>query len=168
MGLPRRVSAFLGTAVFLLLAPGFVAGAVPWWISRWRWQPPFFGFKGFRVVGALLIAAGIPIVLDSFVRFAAAGGTPAPVFPTQHLVVKGFYRYMRNPMYVGVVLVILGQGLLLGNVHILVYVLIPWLAAHVFVLTYEEPTMRRTFGAEFESYAAQVPRWVPRLRPWRS
>jgi protein-S-isoprenylcysteine O-methyltransferase Ste14 len=64
--------------------------------------------------------------------------------------------------------VILGQGLLLGNVHILVYVLIPWLAAHVFVLTYEEPTMRRTFGAEFESYAAQVPRWVPRLRPWRS
>jgi protein-S-isoprenylcysteine O-methyltransferase Ste14 len=167
MGLARRVSAFLGTAVFLLLAPGFVAGVVPWWISRWRFQPPFFGFHGFRVVGVLLIAAGTPMVLDSFVRFAAAGGTPAPVFPTQHLVVKGFYRYVRNPMYVGVVLVILGQALLLGNVHILVYVATPWLAAHVFVLAYEEPTMRKSFGAEFETYAAQVPRWVPRLSPWR-
>lgn len=167
MGLTRRVSAFLGTAVFLLLAPGLVAGVVPWWISRWRWQPPFFGFTGFRALGGLLIVAGIPIVLDSFVRFAAAGGTPAPVFPTQHLVVKGFYRYVRNPMYVGVVWVILGQGLLLGNVHILIYVMIPWLAAHGFVLAYEEPTMRKTYGVEFERYAAQVPRWVPRLTPWR-
>jgi protein-S-isoprenylcysteine O-methyltransferase Ste14 len=116
----RRVFAVLGTAGFLLLAPGTVAGLVPWWISRWYMQVPFWGFTPFRFIGALLIAAGIPVLFESFGRFALQGiGTPAPIFPTQHLVVKGFYRYVRNPMYVGVVSVILGQALLLGNLRVL-------------------------------------------------
>ena len=78
---------------------------------------PFFGSAVFRVLGVLLIAVGIPALLASFARFAPQGvGTPAPVFPTKRLVVSGFYRYVRNPMYVAVVSIVLGQALLLGNV----------------------------------------------------
>jgi protein-S-isoprenylcysteine O-methyltransferase Ste14 len=115
------------------------------------------------------MAAGLAVLLESFTRFALQGvGTPAPVFPTRHLVVQGAYRYVRNPMYVAVTSLVLGQALLLGDTHLLVYAVFPWLAAHVFVLTYEEPTLRRTFGAEYETYCAHVPRWIPRLSPWHN
>ena len=164
----RRVFAVIGTAVFLFLAPGIVAGLVPWWISRWNMQAPLLGFAFFRVIGVLFIVVAIPILLESFGRFAFQGvGTPAPIFPTQHLVVKGFYRYVRNPMYVAVVSVILGQALLLGNIRVLAYVIFVWLAFHLFVLIYEEPTLRKSFGAEYETFCAHVPRWIPRLSPWR-
>jgi len=116
----------------------------------------------------LLILAGVPLLLDSFARFALKGlGTPAPIFPTRHLVISGLYRYVRNPMYLAVVAVILGQGLLFGDVRVLEYALIPWLAAHLFVVFYEEPTLRRTFGAEYKAFCANVPRWIPRLSAWQ-
>ena len=161
----RRVSAVLGSAVFLMLAPGTVVGLVPLWIYRLHHHPArFLDFAGFRVVGVLLIVAGLPVLLESFGRFALLGlGTPAPVFPTRHLVVRGFYRYVRNPMYVAVVAMILGQGLVRNDVGTLVLAVVGWTVTHIFVLTYEEPTLRRTFGAEYENYCAHVPRWVPRL-----
>jgi protein-S-isoprenylcysteine O-methyltransferase Ste14 len=163
-----RVLAIVGTAVFLVLAPGVVAGFVPWWISRWQIGPAFLGFAPFQVVGVLLIAAGTLVVLESFGRFALEGvGTPAPIFPTRHLVVNGFYRFVRNPMYVALLSVIFGQALLFGSVRLLEYAVLPWLAAHLFVVGYEEPTLRRSFGAEYEAYRADVPRWIPRLTPWR-
>jgi len=164
----KPVFAVLGTAVFLLVVPGTVVGLVPWWISRWHMQVPFWGFTPFRIIGALLIVAGTPILLESFGRFALQGvGTPAPIFPTQHLVVKGFYRYVRNPMSIAVVSVILGQALLLGNIRLLAYAIFVWLAFHLFVLIYEEPTLRKSFGAEYEAFCAHVPRWIPRFSPWR-
>jgi protein-S-isoprenylcysteine O-methyltransferase Ste14 len=164
----RCVLAILGTGVFLLLAPGFFVGVVPWWISRWHFNAPFLGFTPFRVAGVLLTAAGLPILLESFGRFALQGiGTPAPVFPTRHLVVKGFYRFVRNPMYIAVVAMIMGQGLLLGNIRVVEYSMLGWLVTHLFVLTYEEPTLRKTFGSEYEAFCAHVPRWIPRLTPWR-
>lgn len=164
-----RVFAILGTAVFLFLAPGVVVGLVPWWISRWHMRAPLLGFTPFRAIGALLIAAGIAILLESFRRFALQGiGTPAPVFPPRHLVVTGFYRYVRNPMYVAGTSLLLGQALLLGDIRILAYAMLGWLATHLFVLTYEEPTLRRTFGAGYETYCAHVPRWMPRFTPWRA
>jgi protein-S-isoprenylcysteine O-methyltransferase Ste14 len=164
----RRVLAVLGSALFLVIAPGGVAGLVPWWISHWRMQAPLLGFPPIRVIGGLLIAAGLPVLLDSFVRFALMGlGTPAPVFPTRHLVVNGLYHYVRNPMYVAVVSLIFGQGLLLGNVRVIEYGFFVWLAFHLFVLLYEEPTLRSTFGDEYKAFCAHVPRWIPRLRPWR-
>jgi hypothetical protein len=108
-----------------------------------------------------------PVLLESFGRFALQGvGTPAPVFPTQHLVVKGFYCYVRNPMYLAVVSLILSQALLLGDIDILVYATLAWLVMHLFVRTYEEPTLRKSFGAEYEIFCAHVPRWIPRLTPW--
>ena len=165
----RKTFAVLGTAAFLVLAPGTVAGLIPWWISHWRLRPPFLGFPSLRAIGVLLIAAGIAIVLESFGRFALQGiGTPAPVFPTRHLVIQGSYRYVRNPMYVAVTSMILGQALLLGNLHLLEYAVFAWLVANLFVLLYEEPTLRRSFGAEYEAYCAHVPRWIPRLSPWRN
>lgn len=160
--------AVLGSAFFLAIAPGTVAGLAPWWISRWQMLPPLSGFFPFRIMGAVLIAAGLLVLLDSFARFALKGlGTPAPVFPTRHLVVTGLYRYVRNPMYVAVASLIVGQGLLLGNVHVLEYAAVIWLAFHLFVLLYEEPALRSTFADEYEAFCANVPRWIPRLRPWR-
>jgi protein-S-isoprenylcysteine O-methyltransferase Ste14 len=165
----RRIFAVLGSAVFLVLAPGTIAVLIPWWISHWRVHAPFPGFTLLRIIGVLLIAAGLPVLLESFGRFALQGsGTPAPVFPTQRLIVRGFYRYVRNPMYVAVVWIILGQALIFGNLCLVAYAVIPWLAAHLFVLVYEEPTLRRSFGAEYETYCAHVPRWIPRLTPWRA
>jgi protein-S-isoprenylcysteine O-methyltransferase Ste14 len=163
----RRFSSVLGSALFLVIAPGIVAGYVPWWISGWRMQAPLLHFSPFRWLGVLLIVAGVPVLLDSFARFALKGlGTPAPVFPTQHLVVSGLYRYVRNPMYVAVAAVILGQALLFGNVRVLGYGVLVWLGFHLFVLFYEEPTLRRSFGAEYETFCANVGRWLPRLSAW--
>src|SRR5216684_9077619 len=142
----RRIFAILGSALFLVIAPGAVAGLGPWWISRWQMQAPLLGFFPIRVAGGLLIAAGLPVLLDSFARFALKGlGTPAPVFPTRHLVITGLYRFVRNPMYVAVVSVIIGQALLLGNVRVLRYGAVVGWGFHLFVVAYEEPTLRSTF-----------------------
>jgi protein-S-isoprenylcysteine O-methyltransferase Ste14 len=167
MAVVRKVAAIVGSAVFLVIAPGFVAGLVPWWISHWHLQPPLLGLLPLRFAGGLLTALGTVGLLDSFLRFALQGlGTPAPVFPTRHLVVSGLYRYVRNPMYVAVVSTILGQGFILGNVQLLEYGGLVWLLFHLFVLGYEEPTLRASFGAEYAAFCAAVPRWIPRLTPW--
>lgn len=164
----RRLFAALGTAVFLVLAPGTFDVLVPWWISRWRAHTPFPGFTALRVLGLLLIAAGTPVVLDSFARFALQGfGTPAPILPPNRLVVTGFYRSVRNPMYVAVVSIVLGQALFFGNRSVFLYGVLAWLVTHTFVRLYEEPKLRKSFGPEYETYCAHVPRWIPRLTPWR-
>jgi protein-S-isoprenylcysteine O-methyltransferase Ste14 len=163
----RRPWAILGSVAFLLLAPGVVAGLVPWWIARWQMQPPWWGWMPIRFAGLALIALGVGLLVDCCARFALQGlGTPAPVLPTEHLVVTGLYRYVRNPMYAGVITVIAGQSLLLGNVRVLGYGAMVWLAFYVFVIGYEEPKLRRRFGPEYERFCAHVPRWIPRRRPW--
>jgi protein-S-isoprenylcysteine O-methyltransferase Ste14 len=164
----ERAAAVAGSAVFLVVAPGFVAGLAPWWISGWRMQPPLLGLAAGRLVGGLLIGLGAIGLLDCFRRFAVEGlGTPAPIRPTRTLVVGGLYRLVRNPMYVAVVAAILGQALLLGDAAVLGYGVLIWLAFHVFVLAYEEPALRTRFGAAYAAYCAHVRRWIPRLRPWR-
>lgn len=164
-----RIGAIAGSAVFLVLAPGLVAGLAPWWISHWRLEAPLFGMPLFRIAGGILIALGSAGLLDSFARFAWRGlGTPAPVLPTRHLVVTGLYRYVRNPMYVSAVSVILGQALLFGNAMLLRYGGLVWLLFHIFVLAYEEPVLRAKFGPEYDVFCREVPRWIPRLRPWKT
>jgi protein-S-isoprenylcysteine O-methyltransferase Ste14 len=164
----RKVSAIVGSAIFLVIAPGFVAGLAPWWISGWRFENSFPAMPLFRFAGGILITLGLVGLLDSFARFAVQGvGTPAPVFPTRHLVVSGLYRYVRNPMYVAVVSAILGQGLVFGNAALLGYGAIVWLLAHLFVLAYEEPTLKASFASEYDAFRAAVPRWIPRLTPWK-
>ena len=161
--------AIAGSALFLVLAPGFVAGMVPWWISHWRVEAALLGLPVIRPAGGALLALGVTGLLDSFARFAIQGiGTPAPVFPTRHLVVTGLYRYVRNPMYAAVVSAILGQGLIFGNIPVLEYGGVVWSLFHLFVLIYEEPTLKASFGSEYRIFCAEVPRWVPRLTPWKS
>ena len=163
-----RPAALVGTLAFLVLAPGTVVVLLPWLITGWQSGDPFFGLAATRWIGAVLIAAGGALLLDAFARFALDGiGTPAPVLPTRHLVVTGPYRYVRNPMYVGVVAAIIGQALLLAEGTLLAYAGLVWLASHVFILAYEEPTMRARYPTEYALYCGDVGRWLPRLTPWR-
>src|SRR5690349_11345703 len=117
-----KLMAVLGSALFFVVAPTSVGGLIPWWITQWEFRAPFFDLEATRGVGILLIIVGIPGVVDSFIRFALEGlGTPAPIAPPQHLVVTGLFRYVRNPIYVALIALILGQALLFGDQRLLVY-----------------------------------------------
>jgi len=159
-----RLTALLSSAFFLFAEPGVVAGLVPWLICQWHVEPAFFGLSFVRALGVFCFVVGLAALLESFGRFALEGiGTPAPIIPTRHLVVKALYRYVRNPMYLAVECLILGQALLFGNVSLLIYGALFWPIFHLFVVSYEEPTLRKTFGAEYDAFCADVPRWLPRL-----
>jgi protein-S-isoprenylcysteine O-methyltransferase Ste14 len=156
--------AALGSFVFLIVAPGIVAGVGPWLITRWASHD--WSFLA-RALGAVMLATGVLILLHAFVRFVVEGiGTPAPVAPTQRLVVGGAYRYVRNPMYLAVAAVILGQALLLGQAVLLLYACVFLVAVVAFVHGYEEPTLAGRFGKQYELYRHAVPAWRPRRRPW--
>ena len=164
----RRTSAALGTSIFFALAPGTVAGLVPWLLTRWRLQHGGeTAWIPLRVLGAALILAGLPILVAAFVRFVREGvGTPAPVVPTEHLVVGGLYRYVRNPMYLAVIALVVGQALLLARPGLLWWALIAGAAMVAFARWYEEPALHQQFGAQYERYRREVPGWWPRRRPW--
>lgn len=165
----RQASAALGSALFFLVAPGTIAGFVPWRISHWRPGAPIFGSVILQAAGWLLMICGAAVLLETFARFVREGkGTPAPVAPPRHLVVKGLYRFVRNPMYVAIFAIVLGQALVFLNVRLGEYAAAIGLGFHLWVLVYEEPTLRNTFADEYREYSAQVPRWVPRLTAWRS
>src|SRR3954454_2021109 len=157
-----RLRDALGSILCLVVAPGFVAGLIPFWLTGWLSTDPPLALVG---GGAFLVAAGSIVLLHAFARFVLEGpGTPAPIAPTEHLVVGGAYRYVRNPMYLAVGSVILGQPLLLGQL-----VLLAWLAGfgllvEAFVRLYEEPTLSARYGAEYARYCEAVPRWRLRLR----
>lgn len=163
----KQSSAAAVTSAFFFLAPGSVAVLIPWSISRWHprhppWDPPLL-----RILGLVLIAAGAAGLVECFVRFVRTGrGSPAPLYPTETLVVTGLYRYVRNPMYVAVLAILMGQALWFGNVSLLIYAAGAWIVTHLFVCFYEEPTLRRTYGAQYDLYSTHVPRWLPRLGSW--
>ena len=160
-----RITAALGSLAFLVLAPGIVAGLVPWLITGWRPLPPGDGPDALRWTGLLLVVAGLAVVLEAFARFAWEGlGTPAPVAPTRTLVMSGFYRFVRNPIYVAVTALILGQAVLFASWGVAFYGVVIAAAFHTFVLLYEEPTLQRAYGEEYAAYCAATPRWIPRLR----
>lgn len=164
----HRIAAAAGTFVFLVLVPGTIAGLGPWWMTGWRVRQPLPFGAPLRVVGAVLIVAGVVFLVHAFVQFVIEGiGTPAPIAPTEHLVVGGLYRHVRNPMYLAVTATLVGQGLLLGQTSLFVYAGACVLATMAFVRLYEEPTLRRRFGMEYDEYRRAVPGWWPRLRPWR-
>ena len=152
--------------MFLVLVPGIVAGLIPWLITGWSAGSEWL--LG-RIAGSVLIVAGIASLLDAFVLFVREGlGTPAPVAPTEHLVVGGLYRYVRNPMYLAVGAIIVGQALVLVRPDLLAYAALYGLAVWAFVRWYEEPTLARRFGTQYEEYRRSVPAWWPRREPWVS
>ncbi len=156
--------AWVGTVVFTIVVPGTVAVVAPLAIAGWRIHPPLLGIAAFRIVGIALIVVAAPLFFRFLERFVRQGhGTPAPIAPPQHLVVTGPFRYVRNPGYIAVVGIVIGEALLLGSRAVLGYVAILALGFHLFVALYEEPDLRQRFGAEYERYCGDVPRWIPRL-----
>jgi protein-S-isoprenylcysteine O-methyltransferase Ste14 len=163
----RRPAAAVGSAVFFLVGPGIVAGLIPWLLTGWRVREPVPYWAPMRVLGVILLAAGLFALVQAFVRFVVEGlGTPAPIAAPERLVVGGLYRYVRNPMYVAVLTVIVGQALILGQLVLLPYAAAFWVITAAFVRWYEEPALTRRFGADYEAYRRAVPAWRPRLHPW--
>lgn len=164
----RRSVAATGAALFLALAPGTMAGLVPWWITGWRFESPADGWLPMRCIGAVVLATSAAFLVHAFARFVMDGrGTPAPVAPTERLVVSGVYRHVRNPMYLAVTGAIVGQALLFGQLWLLAYAAIFLAVTAAFVLLYEEPTLAEQFPDDYPAYKHAVPGWWPRLRPWR-
>jgi protein-S-isoprenylcysteine O-methyltransferase Ste14 len=164
----RKPTAAVGSSIFFAVAPGIVAGLIPWWLTRWNaatawtsasWLPA-------RVVGWSMLVVGAVILIRAFARFVTEGlGTPAPIAPPQRLVVGGVYRHVRNPMYLAVLGAILGQALVLGRLVLLGYAAVVALAVTAFVHWCEEPALTRQFGDDYRQYRANVPGWRPRRRP---
>jgi protein-S-isoprenylcysteine O-methyltransferase Ste14 len=165
----RLTTAAVGSAVFFVLAPGVVAGLVPWLISGWNVHWPRSAFSiAVMALGGALVAVAVVVVIRNFVRFVVDGrGTPSPVLQTERLVVGGDYRFVRNPMYLGVISAILGQAMIFGSLALLVYALAVWAMMASFVRWYEEPLLLNRYGEEYERYQRGVRAWVPRLRPWQ-
>lgn len=160
-----RFRAAVGSLLFLAVAPGVVAGLLPWWLTGWdsAGAVPV----AVSAAGWVLLAAGVAVLLHAFARFVVEGlGTPAPIAPTERLVVGGLFRYVRNPMYLAVAATILGQAMILGRPGLLLYAVAFGVIVFAFVRFYEEPALTRQFGAEYDAYRRAVPGWWPRRRPW--
>ena len=157
------VKPVLNTLLVTILVPATAAGWIPLWL---RGNASMTDMVALRGVSILLIAVGVAIYLHSaFWGFALHGlGTPAPIAPTKKLVVVGLHRYVRNPMYIGVALMVLGQAMLFWSWHLLGYAVLFLIIVHLFVVFYEEPTLERQFGQEYGDYRKRVPRWIPRFR----
>ena len=161
----KRMRAVLGTAVFLVVAPGVVGGLVPALITGWEADGPVPVWLA--AAGWIAVGAGVLALLGSFARFALQGlGTPSPTAPTERLVVDGLYRRVRNPMYVAVGSIILGQAAILSSPGLVAYAAVFAAAVLGFVKLYEEPVLRARYGAQYDEYAEAVPAWRPRLRAW--
>ncbi len=155
----------LRSLLWTLLLPGVFAGYLPW---------RFFGLDRawldlsgpVPVLGHGLMGAGAALLAACIVEFARSGkGTLSPLDPPRHLVVRGLYRYVRNPMYLSVTTIVMGEILVTRSQALAIYWVVWFAAANLFVIGYEEPTLRRPFGAPYDAYCRQVSRWIPRLRP---
>ena len=162
----RQRNAALASAAFFVVAPGTFAGLGPWLITRWQITEAGAGWRVVQALGVVLIVVGIIPPVHAFVEFVRAGGTPMPIAAPKRLVVTGFNRYIRNPMYFGLLLMVLGQAMLFASLGLVVYALVFWAITAAFVRWYEEPTLTLQFGADYVAYKRGVPAWWPRLRPW--
>jgi protein-S-isoprenylcysteine O-methyltransferase Ste14 len=151
-----------GSTLFFALAPGTVAGVMPYLVTQYEaGEVPL----AVRVAGVALTAVAASVLVHAFARFVREGlGTPAPIAPTEFLVRGGLYRYIRNPMYVAVVSAVVGQAAIFGSAALLVYAGVLLATFVLFVKGYEEPSLREQFGAQYDAYRAAVPGWWPRLR----
>jgi Phospholipid methyltransferase len=159
-----------------LVLPGFFAFYLPWRLlkpdpprvdSTSQAQLVAFAFGPASLLGLLLIVVGVALLATCIFEFARSGkGTLSPVDPPRHLVVRGLYRYVRNPMYLSVTTIVFGQVLLTGSRVLLGYWAIWFLVANLFVIGYEEPTLRQRFGASYDEYTRRVGRWIPTFRPY--
>src|SRR3954468_19630086 len=156
--------AAVGSLVFAVGQPGVMAGLIPYWITGWDASDPP---PALEMAGWVLLVAGLAVLAHTVIRFAVEGlGTPFPAAPTEHLVVGGLYRHVRNPMYLAAIAVVLGQAVILGPPVLLVYAAILWAIVASFVRFYEEPTLAARYGASYDAYRRAVRGWWPRATPW--
>ena len=161
-----RTGAALGSFLFAVGQPGVMGLLVPFWLSD-GWQS-LGAPLALQIVGWALLAAGIAVLAHTVIRFVVEGrGTPFPAAPTEHLVVGGLYRYVRNPMYLAVIAIVVGQAAILGRPLLLAYAAILWLIVASFVRFYEEPTLASRYGEQYAAYRRAVRAWLPRATPWK-
>ncbi len=154
----------LRSIAWTILLPGLAAGYLPWrYFGLARVKPSLR--NPVDLIGLLGITLGAVLLGTCIWEFARRGrGTLSPLDPPREVVVHGLYRYVRNPMYLSVSLIVLGEVLLTWSRPLLLYWAVWFVAVNVFVMAYEEPALRRRFGAAYERYTEQVGRWLPRLR----
>jgi protein-S-isoprenylcysteine O-methyltransferase Ste14 len=153
----------LRSLLWTILLPGVVAGYVPWRFFGLG-RTPFDLTSPTQLLGLVCIGLGVVLLAACIFEFAWSGrGTLSPADPPHHLVVRGLYRYVRNPMYLSVTMILLGEALVVHSVALTIYWAIWFAAANVFVLCYEEPALRRRFGSSYNEYTQQVRRWIPRF-----
>jgi protein-S-isoprenylcysteine O-methyltransferase Ste14 len=158
----RRLGPILQTILFTIFVPGTVLGLVPWGLMG-GFRRPAGG--ALTVLGIVIVLLGAAIYFRCAWEFAVRGlGTPAPIAPTKYLVTTALHQYVRNPMYIGVLLVLAGEAIVFRAVVLLQYWGFCFVAVYLFVLFYEEPTLRQQFGESYEEYRRAVPRWIPRFR----
>ena len=166
----NRTAAGVASAAFFCAAPGVVGGLVPWLLTGWVLPPASTTSLIVRgCLAAVAVLSGLVVLIGAFVRFVGEGsGTPAPVAPTDRLVIGGMFRFVRNPMYLAVVTILLGQSVLFASTTLLIYTLLVWAAMAAFVRWYEEPVLATRYGRQYEDYRRNVRAWWPRLTPWNS
>jgi protein-S-isoprenylcysteine O-methyltransferase Ste14 len=156
------LSLFLRNLFFTALQPGLVTGLFPYLILK-RASPGLFDgrFGLFQFFGIFLFVIGAAVLIDCIIRFAIQGeGTLSPADPTKKLVVSGLYKYSRNPMYWGVMLILIGEALFFESSALWIYALFIFIAFSVFIMLVEEPRLRKDFGEEYETYRKRVRRWM--------
>ena len=156
------LSLFFRNLFFTILQPGLVAGLFPYLILGKSFQKPFAQpFQLPQYLGAILFIFGLVIMLNCIIRFAIEGrGTLSPVDPTKKLVVKGLYKFSRNPMYIGVMIILVGEIIFFSSYNLGVYTLFILLAFSLFIILIEEPRLRRDFGNDYHEYCKRVRRWL--------
>lgn len=162
----RRSSAAAVTVAWGVTLGGTFGCLVPYLLGDWHFHHPLPHWVIAQVAGALLIAVGLAPITESFIEFTKAEGTPVPIASPPRLVVSGFYRYVRNPIYVGFLAVMLGEVLVFASRGLLVYTVVAWCIGAAAVHWYEEPRLARRFGTDYQDYRRHVRAWIPRLRPW--
>ncbi|QDP98312.1 isoprenylcysteine carboxylmethyltransferase family protein [Microlunatus elymi] len=163
----RRRREVILSAGWGLALGGMFGCLVPWWLGYWqvRWSAEIALWAA--VLGMVLVGLGLVPIVGAFAAFVRAGGTPIPAASPPRLVITGWYRYVRNPIYVGFLIVLLGQALIFGSTGMLGYTAVAWGIGALAVRYYEQPRLARRFGTAYAQYRNAVPAWIPRLHPWR-
>jgi protein-S-isoprenylcysteine O-methyltransferase Ste14 len=162
----RKPTAAAVSVAWGLAIGGTFGGLLPYLFSDWHMHRPLPYWPVAQGAGVLLICAGLAPIVQSFIEFTNADGTPVPIASPRRLVVCGFYRYVRNPIYIGFLAILAGETLLTGSLGLLEYTAVAWCVGAAAVRFYEEPTLARKFGVEYAAYRRSVRAWIPRLHPW--
>ena len=158
------MSLFIRNLIFTILQPGLVAALIPYMILgeeiSTRISQQFFNL-GIHSFGIIIFLLGLIIMLWCIASFAIHGrGTLSPIDPTKKLVIIGLYKYSRNPMYVGVILILLGETIYFNSLDLFVYTIFVFVGFHLFAIFIEEPRLRKDFGEEYLKYCERVRRWI--------